>query len=180
MSKSYFDKLNNGGMHSTIPFSSNIGVNLLQKMGWTEGKGLGKEEVGMQECIQIKKKNDNLGLGAKVTRDSSKDWSDWWKDAYNNVANKLSTNINDSRYEDLNSDDYSTDSEGENKLISSKSDKFSKLSDKKKSKSKQKVESSGDDNTSNKDGIIKVKKKSEKSNKKSKKSDKNKSKNKSA
>ncbi|XP_665264.1 hypothetical protein, partial [Cryptosporidium hominis TU502] len=113
MSKNYFDKLNSGGLHSAMPFSSNIGINLLQKMGWTEGKGLGKEEVGMQECIQIKKKSDNLGLGAKVTRESSQDWSDWWKDAYNNVANKLSTNINDSRYEDLNSDDLSTDSEDE-------------------------------------------------------------------
>lgn len=105
MSKNYYDRLSSGGVSScsSIPFSSNIGVNLLQKMGWKEGRGLGKEGVGVQECIQVKKKSDNLGLGATVSRDSSQDWSDWWNDAYNDVATKLSSNLSDSRFEDLNS-----------------------------------------------------------------------------
>ena len=36
----------------------------MEKMGWTEGKGLGKNEDGMAEHIRQKKKDDTAGLGA--------------------------------------------------------------------------------------------------------------------
>lgn len=35
------------------------------KMGWSEGKGLGKKQSGMTECLQIKRRQDNQGLGIK-------------------------------------------------------------------------------------------------------------------
>ena len=34
---------------------------MMQKMGWSEGKGLGKEEDGMTQHIKLKKKDNNLG-----------------------------------------------------------------------------------------------------------------------
>ena len=37
---------------------------MLTKMGWTEGKGLGKKEDGMATHVKVKKKNDAMGLGA--------------------------------------------------------------------------------------------------------------------
>jgi len=43
--------------------SSNIGYKLLQKMGWTEGKGLGPELQGRVDPIRIEIKEDFWGLG---------------------------------------------------------------------------------------------------------------------
>ncbi|CAN0437122.1 unnamed protein product, partial [Hapterophycus canaliculatus] len=48
---------------------SKFGLKMLQKMGWTEGKGLGKHEDGVSEHVKVAKKSNNLGLGA--THDSS-------------------------------------------------------------------------------------------------------------
>jgi hypothetical protein len=38
---------------------------MLQKMGWSEGKGLGKHEHGMQTHVKIDKKTSREGLGAE-------------------------------------------------------------------------------------------------------------------
>jgi len=43
--------------------SSNIGYKLLQKMGWTEGKGLGPELQGRVDPIRIEIKEDFWGVG---------------------------------------------------------------------------------------------------------------------
>ncbi|CAM9656214.1 unnamed protein product [Ectocarpus sp. 4 AP-2014] len=48
---------------------SKFGLKMMQKMGWTEGKGLGKNEDGVSEHVKVAKKSNNLGLGA--THDSS-------------------------------------------------------------------------------------------------------------
>ncbi len=34
-------------------------------MGWKEGNGLGKQQNGIKECVQIKRRDDGLGLGVK-------------------------------------------------------------------------------------------------------------------
>ncbi|EEA08134.1 G-patch domain-containing protein [Cryptosporidium muris RN66] len=90
MSQKYYDKLSKGNGISNKQFTSGIGLSLLQKMGWTEGRGLGKDEVGIVECIQIKKKHDNLGIGAKDIKSDMSYWSEWWKETYNSVARELS------------------------------------------------------------------------------------------
>ena len=41
-----------------------FGVKMLEKMGWTEGKGLGSRQHGQTEAIRVKMKQDNLGIGA--------------------------------------------------------------------------------------------------------------------
>ena len=35
---------------------------MLQKMGWQEGSGLGKEQQGMTEHIKVKKLEDGAGV----------------------------------------------------------------------------------------------------------------------
>lgn len=45
---------------------SAFGYKMLQKMGWSEGKGLGKNQDGMTEHLRVRKREESLGLGAKV------------------------------------------------------------------------------------------------------------------
>ncbi|CAF0943482.1 unnamed protein product [Brachionus calyciflorus] len=51
--------------------TSNIGLKLMSKMGWKEGKGLGKEETGIVEPITTKLKLDKSGIGAEDKNETS-------------------------------------------------------------------------------------------------------------
>ena len=57
-------------------------------MGWEKGKGLGKKEDGMQDCIQIKRREEGTGLGdINLTPAATFKWADaFWDDAYNAAA----------------------------------------------------------------------------------------------
>lgn len=43
---------------------SGFGFRMLQKMGWKEDKGLGKNESGIIDAIRIKKREEGMALGA--------------------------------------------------------------------------------------------------------------------
>ncbi|KAI9475280.1 G-patch domain-containing protein, partial [Coemansia mojavensis] len=43
---------------------SRFGFKMLEKMGWSEGKGLGLNEDGNKEHIKIKLKTNSFGIGA--------------------------------------------------------------------------------------------------------------------
>ncbi|XP_035380570.1 PIN2/TERF1-interacting telomerase inhibitor 1 [Electrophorus electricus] len=45
---------------------SKFGQKMLERMGWSKGKGLGKSEQGATEHIKVKVKNNNMGLGTTV------------------------------------------------------------------------------------------------------------------
>ncbi len=63
------DTLNEGWKND----KSRFGFRMLQKMGWTEDKGLGKNEDGNKDSIKIKKRSDGLGLGSISNTDSAGD-----------------------------------------------------------------------------------------------------------
>ncbi|XP_063698864.1 RNA-binding protein 5-like [Culicoides brevitarsis] len=44
---------------------NNVGNKLLQKMGWTEGMGLGRSNQGRTDIIQAEQRNSTAGLGSK-------------------------------------------------------------------------------------------------------------------
>lgn len=48
----------------SFPDTSTFGFKMLQRMGWSEGKGLGLKEDGLTEHLKIKFKEDTLGIGA--------------------------------------------------------------------------------------------------------------------
>lgn len=63
-------------------------MKVMAKMGWKEGNGLGKNQHGSKDCVQIRRREDNLGLGQKALGETN--WKDeWWNDAYNNSIKKL-------------------------------------------------------------------------------------------
>ena len=45
---------------------SAFGFKMLQKMGWKENTGLGKDEVGDVNFVKIKKREEGLGLGCEA------------------------------------------------------------------------------------------------------------------
>jgi len=47
------------GYHLTD--DTKIGQKLMEKMGWSKGKGLGAKEDGKREHIRVSMKNDNKG-----------------------------------------------------------------------------------------------------------------------
>ena len=51
-----------------------FGFKLLQKMGWKEGKGMGKNEDGIATHVRATRKYKDLGIGAKVDTTGNSTW----------------------------------------------------------------------------------------------------------
>ena len=75
MSTKYRDRLLQSSGVSNIRFESEYAKKLMVQMGWKEGKGLGKNQNGNTDCVQVKRREDNLGLGKKAIGGA-----DNWKD----------------------------------------------------------------------------------------------------
>lgn len=62
---------------------SDFGKLQLMKYGWTEGKGLGKDENGIAKAIKPKMKFDLKGVGHKNTDEN------WWQSVYNKASKNV-------------------------------------------------------------------------------------------
>jgi Pin2-interacting protein X1 len=58
----------------------------MEKMGWTEGQGLGKDGDGIKTHIKIKKREDATGLGAEKIDEPAMGADNWWHDAFSSSA----------------------------------------------------------------------------------------------
>ncbi|NXI70367.1 PINX1 inhibitor, partial [Anseranas semipalmata] len=67
---------------------SKFGQKMLEKMGWSKGKGLGAQEQGNTEHIKVQVKNNMLGLGASIN------YEDNWI-AHQDDFNQLLAELND-------------------------------------------------------------------------------------
>jgi len=45
--------------------TSRFGFQMLEKMGWKQGKGLGKEEQGLVDHVKVQQREGNIGIGAE-------------------------------------------------------------------------------------------------------------------
>nr|XP_060610637.1 PIN2/TERF1-interacting telomerase inhibitor 1 [Anolis sagrei ordinatus] len=50
---------------------SKFGQKMLEKMGWSKGKGLGAQEQGNTEHIRVQVKNNTLGLGSTINQEDN-------------------------------------------------------------------------------------------------------------
>lgn len=62
----------------------------LEKMGWTEGTGLGKKRDGITTHVKVKKREEKAGLGIeKVASEKRAAGEQWWKDSLGATLAKL-------------------------------------------------------------------------------------------
>ena len=77
MSRKYFDRLLTGTGETQREVKSKFGEKMMAKLGWSKGEGLGKNKDGLIECVQIKRRDEELGLGAENnTTVSNFKWND--------------------------------------------------------------------------------------------------------
>ena len=110
MSKKYFDKMLMGKGSTTKAVKSKIGSKLLAGMGWTQGQGLGLNNDGRTECIQVTRREEGVGLGGELGEGESTKKNFQWNDAFwTNMYNKNASKFKDVR-RDKNEDDSGSSS----------------------------------------------------------------------
>ena len=116
--------------HSPALLNSNqsFAKRQLEKMGWTEGTGLGKKRDGMKSHVKIKKREDNMGLGQEKVQTKEME-NVWWKDSVGGTLARLQANKK---------------KKNDNKKSISEKKKKNKKDKKSKKKSKQESSSSED------------------------------------
>ena len=108
----------------------------LEKMGWSEGTGLGKKRDGMVTHIRTKKREESVGLGGekKIVEEQS---DRWWSDSVGNTLARLQqAKKRKSMSSDNGSDDDSSKAKKKAKKKSKKSKSKSDKKEKKRSKKK--------------------------------------------
>ncbi|XP_051170669.1 putative histone-lysine N-methyltransferase 1 [Leptopilina boulardi] len=72
--------------------SNKFGQKMLEKMGWSSGKGLGAQEQGMTEHVRVKYKDDQAGIGFNKN-DEDKQWTQH-QESFNDLLMSLQKNQN--------------------------------------------------------------------------------------
>ena len=67
----------------------------MKKHGWKRGDGLGTKRQGMTRCISVKKRQENLGIGADM--DTSATLFKGMMCMYNDVLSKLKKSLSKKR-----------------------------------------------------------------------------------
>jgi Pin2-interacting protein X1 len=114
---------------------SAFAMKLMEKMGWKEGQGLGKNEDGMAKHIVITKREDNMGLGLDNSKAADSVQEQWWHNSFSKTLANFTSSMQGS-------DSDSDDSSKKNKK---KKDKKKNKKEKKSSKDKKKSKKSSDD-----------------------------------
>ena len=68
---------------------SQIARQQLERMGWTDGTGLGKHRTGMTTHIRVTRRPDQAGLGGVSATTAQGNDDEWWKDCLGDALAKL-------------------------------------------------------------------------------------------
>ncbi|KAM3132095.1 hypothetical protein pb186bvf_015839 [Paramecium bursaria] len=119
MAQKFKERLLQGSGVSNKKVESEYALKLMMKMGWNEGQGLGKNKDGQVECVQIKRREEQKGLGSSKSLGSG--WDDqWWEQTYSQSLKNLKPISNQYIPED---DDEDQLSDYEKNRLKSKSTK---------------------------------------------------------
>ena len=88
MSMKYIEEMSRKGI-SYKKYNSEFGAKILGKFGWKEGEGLGKTKNGITEAIQIKRREENMGLGKTQKKVVYND--KWWENSYDKILKEMKT-----------------------------------------------------------------------------------------
>lgn len=115
----------------------------LEKMGWSEGTGLGKKRDGMVTHIRTKKREESVGLGGekKIVEEQS---DMWWSDS---VGNTLARLQQAKKRKSMSSDNGSDDDDSKAKKKAKKKSKKSKSKSDEKEKKRSKKKKSKDNDS---------------------------------
>ncbi|KAF8937316.1 PIN2/TERF1-interacting telomerase inhibitor 1 [Haplosporangium gracile] len=159
--------------------TSKFGFKMMEKMGWSQGKGLGAKEDGVQEHVKVRLKENHLGVGA--TKKSSDNWlgntdafSRLLADLNERVEQDSKDNSTDNSKENSDDDEKKDSSSNSDSNSDSKEKKSKKESKEKKAKKESKEKKSkkeGKEKKEKKDKKDKKEKKEKKSKKSSKEND---------
>ena len=121
MSMKYIEEKSRSGIiHKK--FTSAFGKKILEKFGWKEGEGLGKNKSGITDVIQVKRREENKGLGKEEKKEN---WTDkWWENTYDKVLKNIPKSEKRKDDDDISSED--TEPEQKNKIKKQKKDKIEK------------------------------------------------------
>lgn len=76
-----------------------FGFKMLQKMGWKENTGLGKEQIGQVDVIRVKKREEGLGLGMEsISNRANNSWGST-ATSFNSVLDALKASYVDPKKE---------------------------------------------------------------------------------
>ena len=71
-----------------LPSSQSFAKRQLEKMGWTEGSGLGKRQEGITKHVTIKQREDTMGLGRE--KEKTREINNlWWKESVGGTLARL-------------------------------------------------------------------------------------------
>ncbi|KAL9185565.1 hypothetical protein ACHAXT_003342 [Thalassiosira profunda] len=71
-----------------LPSHQSFAKRQLEKMGWSEGTGLGKRRDGRSEYVKIKQREDEVGLGRE--KEKAKEMANqWWSDSVGGTLARL-------------------------------------------------------------------------------------------
>ena len=90
----YIEEMSRKGI-SYKKYNSEFGAKILGKFGWKEGEGLGKAKNGITEAIQIKRREENMGLGKTQKKIVYND--KWWEHSYDNILKGMKTIHNEDK-----------------------------------------------------------------------------------
>jgi len=98
----------------------------LERLGWREGDGLGKDRKGRSEHVKVVKKDDTFGIGAKEAEKQRKlkeISSAWWTHGFEDALSKLKVPNSGKKRNRADSESEDSDSESQ-----SRQDEDAKLS----------------------------------------------------
>lgn len=127
MSMKYIEeKSRSGVIHKK--YTSEFGKKILEKYGWKEGEGLGKNKTGITDVVQVKRREENKGLGKE---EKTEKWNDkWWENSYDNILKNIvpkNEKVKKEESENISSDETEPEQKKANKEKKSKKSKKDKI-----------------------------------------------------